>query len=346
LLSNIELHDLASTNLPEAVPYALVTPPGYHESGPLPLCLLLVGGGGSRQNLVDCRQLFESRWSDGSLPPMVLATPSPGMSYYLEDSASRVRWESFLAEEFVPHLRKTCNVNADRRSTAITGISMGGYGALKTAFAHPQQFGVVAAMQPMVEPGFHDSQIGARNRFHYMAGGPPRLIGPARDPALFEANHPANLARANARLIRETGLAIYIEAGDEDFLNAHDGAEFMHRVLWDLDLSHEYHLVRGGDHGGPTLLPRLRAMLTWAGSAMAAMRSAPAAPTAEERAVASWIEGGMAGNPPAAAPTSREFLRILRAQLQPIRDRAVASDPTTDRRFGVLPDTKVSAFGA
>ncbi len=40
---------------------------------------------------------------------------------------------------------------------------MGGYGALKTALAYPEQFGVVAAMQPMLEPGLHDFEIGARN---------------------------------------------------------------------------------------------------------------------------------------------------------------------------------------
>ena len=33
-----------------------------------------------------------------------------------------------------------------------------------------------------------------------------------------------------------------------DFLNVHDGAEFPHRVLWDLDLWHEYRLVRNTDH--------------------------------------------------------------------------------------------------
>jgi S-formylglutathione hydrolase len=299
---------------------------------------MLMGGGGSRQNLVDCQPLFEGWWSEGLLPHMVLATPSPGMSYYLEDTDGGVRWDSFLAEEFVPHLRATCNVGADRFSTAITGISVGGYGALKTAFARPDQFGVAAAMQPMIEPGLLDSDVGARNRLHHMAGGPPQLVGPTRDPALFESNNPANRARANASLIRENGLAIYIDAGDEDFLNAHDGAEFLHRVLWDLDISHEYHLVRGADHGGPSLRPRMRAMYTWVGSVISALRAETLEPTAEEQAVSAWIEAGMAGNPPTAAPTSKEFLRILRAQFQPFRDRAASADTTTNRRYGVLPD--------
>ena len=260
------------------------------------------------------------------------------MSYYLEDSLGSIRWDSFLFDEFVPHLRATCNISSDRLSTIITGISIGGYGALKTAFAHPDEFAVVAAMQPMLEPGFHDPDVGARNRLHHMAGGPPQLVGPTRSAALFESNNPANRARANAVLIRKTGLAIYIDAGDQDLLNAHDGAEFLHRVLWDLDISHEYHLVRGADHGGPTMRPRMRAMYAWVGSVVKAFRPAVAEPTAERRAVSAWIEGGMVGNPPAAAPSSQEFLSIVRAQLQPIRDRAMESDPTTNRRYGVLPE--------
>ncbi len=337
LQSNIELHELLGKHLPEAVPYAVITPPLYNESEPVPLCLMLMGGGGSCQNLVDCQPLFDTWWAEGAVPPMVVATPSPGMTYYLEDSLGNIRWDSFLADEFVPHLRATYKVATDRSSTAITGISIGGYGALKTAFARPHQFGIVAAMQPMLEPGSHDSEIGARNRLYHLAGGPPQLVGPTRDPALFEANNPVNRVRASADIIRETNLAIYIDAGDADFLNAHDGAEFLHRVLWDLDISHEYHLVRGADHGGLSMRPRMRAMYAWLGSVLTTLGLKATQPTADERAVSAWIEGGMAGNPPAAAPSSQEFVRILRAQLQPLRDRAAASDPTTNRRFAVLP---------
>jgi S-formylglutathione hydrolase len=338
LQSNIELHDLVAKYLPEPVPYALITPPNYKDSEPLPLCLMLMGGGGSRQNLVDCQPLFDSWWSEGAIPPMVVATPSPGMSYYLEDSLGSIRWDSFLAEEFVPHLRATCNVTSAGSSTAITGISVGGYGALKCAFSRPDQFGIVAAMQPMLEPGLRESDVGARNRLHHVAGGPKELVGPARNAALFESNNPANRALANAGLIRDSDQAIYMDAGDQDFLNAHDGAEFLHRTLWDLDISHEYHLVRGADHGGPSMRPRMRAMYVWVGSVLSALRSKMAEPSAEERAVTAWIEGGMAGNPPVAAPTSKEFIRILRAQFRALRAQAAISDATTNRRYGVLPN--------
>lgn len=298
-----ELSESPSRHLPDAIPYAVIAPP---PEAPLPLCLLLMGGGGSRQNLIDCQPLFDRWWSEGSVAPMIVATPSAGMSYYVEDPAEGVCWESFFMEDFIPHLRATCHVSP---ITAIAGMSMGGYGALKTAFAHAGQFGAVAAMNPMLDPGFIADEIPPRNRLHHSSGGPPRLIGPGRDADLFAANNPAHRARLHAAHIRESGLPIYLEVGDNDFVNAHDGTEFLHRVLWSLDISHEYHLVRGADHGGATFRPRMRAMFAWLSAALAG----PAKPSAED-----------------------EALNAIREQLKPLRDQAAASDPTVHRKFGIL----------
>ena len=301
--STVQLSELPSRHLADAVPYAAIAP---EQSGPLPLCLLLMGGGGSRQSLVDCQPLFDRWWTEGVLAPMIFATPSPGMSYYIEDPAGD-RWDSFFLDDFIPHLRSTLNTGSQ---TIITGMSMGGFGALKIAFAEPERFAAVAAMNPMIEPGLTDAEVGARNRIHHSTGGPPRFIGATRDPDLYAANHPANRAIANAARIRDSQLAIYIEAGDNDFVNAHDGTEFLHRTLWDLDISHEYHLVRGADHGGPTFRPRMRATFAWVSAAIA---PPPVEPSPEQRA-----------------------LDAIRAQLEPLRDQAALSDPTARRKFGIL----------
>lgn len=303
--STVALAELSSIHLSEPVPYAVIAP---RDAGPLPLCIVLMGGGGSRQSLVDCQPLFDSWWAEGALAPMAFATPSAGMSYYVEDPQGE-RWDSFVMDDFIPRLRSTCNVSGD---TAITGISMGGFGALKMAFARPEMFVAVTAMNPMLEPGLSDASIGARNRIHHASGGPARLIGPGRDPELFAANNPANRAIANAVRIRESGLPIYIEAGDNDFVNAHDGTEFLHRVLWDLDISHEYRLVRGADHGGPTFRPRMRATY-------------------------SWLSDVLRARTPAERSAEQVALDAIRAQIEPLRDKAAASDPTARRRFGVLP---------
>ena len=61
--SNVELHDFATGCLPDAVPYAVISPDGDHESTPLPLCLVLMGGGGGRESLVQCQPLFDAWWA-------------------------------------------------------------------------------------------------------------------------------------------------------------------------------------------------------------------------------------------------------------------------------------------
>jgi len=260
---------------------------------------------------------------------MVIATPSPGMDYYLEDPNGAVRWDSFLSQDFLPHLRQTLAVT---ERTAAAGISGGGYGALKLAFARPHLFDAVAAMQPMLEPGFRDSDVGARNRLHHSAGGPVQLIGPGRDSALWESNNPANRARANAQQIGASGLAIYLEAAAHDFLNAHDGAEFLHRVLWDLDIVHDYHLLRDADHGGPTMRPRLERLFAWISGIW---NPAPVDEQAEQSAE-EWLRDGMKGKPPAGATTTNAFITFLRARFEPLRAQAAAIDDTTSRSFGRL----------
>jgi S-formylglutathione hydrolase len=62
----------------------------------------------------------------------------------------------------------------------------------------------------------------------------------------------------NSEAIRASGLQVYIEAGDEDWFNLHEATEFMHRVFWDAGVQHEYHLVRGANHVGRTVPPRMR----------------------------------------------------------------------------------------
>ena len=325
------------------VPYAVILPPGYEDDGPYALCLVLHGGGGSRQNLIDSKPLYDELWSSGSIPPMVLASASTDpLSFYFDHPDGSVRWESFIADDFLDYLRATYKVRRDRASTILMGVSMGGYGSLKIAFRHPDRFGAVAAMEPAVEPALRAADLGARNRFSFpRTGSAQALVGDNRDPALFEGNNPASRVTANAAAIRESRLAIYLEVGDEDVLNLHDGTEFLHRVLWDLDIPHEYHLVRWADHVGPTLEARLREAMCWLGSALTARPTSNSAEVTDvERAWLAWVENGFKGEPPAVDVRSQAMVRILRAQFKVAREEAAKLDANAGRHYGVLPPTK------
>lgn len=313
----------------------------------LPILLFLYGGGGSCETLLELAPLLSAMGSPmGSaqqpgavLPACRVITPGVApWGFYLDDPARGSAWESAVAERLLDHLQGPVQgaVSVESRPpVGLLGISMGGYGALKMALARPARFRAVAAVAPMVEPAFVAADVRPRNRFHYPPEVPAALLGRARDAALYAADHPAGRAVRNAEALRRCGPALYLDAGACDALNAHDGAEFLHRVLWQLDIRHEYHLWADADHVGPSLLPRLQAALRWV-----AAKLAPAAPalTPLERDWQRFLDAGCTGPaPPPLSPLSPLMPRVLRAGLAPLREAARQEDETVERVFGVLP---------
>lgn len=101
-MSSIELAEIASQHLSAPVQYAILTP---HDAPELPMCILLFGGGGTREALFDLQPLFEKWWGDGGVLPMRIATPTAELDYYMEEPNGAIRWDSFVIADFIPHLR-------------------------------------------------------------------------------------------------------------------------------------------------------------------------------------------------------------------------------------------------
>jgi S-formylglutathione hydrolase len=211
---------------------------------------------------------------------MVIVTPSAGRSFYMDYKDGSQKWESFLVGPFLDHLRATYKVTRERRGTMLFGISMGGMGALRMAFKYPEKFSALAALEPGIDPALTWKDVQPRNRFWRSDELMASMFGKPFDDGYWQANNPANIAVARAETLRRADLGIYFEAGDEDAYNLHEAAEFLHRILWDQKIPHEYHLVRGADHVGRTV--RARAM---EGLAFLARTLAPAPPDPEAEAL-------------------------------------------------------------
>ncbi|HWN99873.1 MAG TPA: alpha/beta hydrolase-fold protein, partial [Blastocatellia bacterium] len=232
-------------------------PEGYEtEKGPLPLLLFLHGGGGDRSFLARLRPTIDDLWKAGELPKMVVVTPSAGRSFYMDYKDGSQKWESFVVGPFLEHLRATYKVSRERKGTLLFGISMGGLGALRLGFKYPDKFQGLAALEPGIDPALKWSEVKPRNRFWRGDDLMETIFGKPFDSAYWEANNPASIAVGNADKIRASGLGIYLDAGDEDSFYLHEATEYMHRLLWDYKILHEYHLVRGADHVGRTIRPR------------------------------------------------------------------------------------------
>ncbi|MBK6797419.1 MAG: alpha/beta hydrolase [Acidobacteria bacterium] len=243
--------------VPGPVEYSVLLPDGYDATkDQLPLLLLLHGGGGDKSFLKNMKPMIEEMWNAKTLPPMVVATPSAGRSFYMDYKDGSQKWETFIVTDFLNHLRETYKVTKERKGTILFGISMGGMGALRMAFKYPEKFAGLAALEPGIDPALKWKDVKPRNRFWRAQDLMEAIFGKPMDEQYWELNNPASIAAANPEKLRNSGLSIYLDCGDEDAFNLHEATEFMHRVLWDNRINHEYHLVRGANHLGRTLRPR------------------------------------------------------------------------------------------
>ena len=248
---------VSTTLVPSPVSYTALLPPEYDRAQELPLLLALHGGDGIA-GFSFMPATVRAAWQSGDLAPCVVVIVNSGRSFWMDWKDGSQKWESFVMQELLAHLRSSFKVAKTARKTALIGHSMGGLGGLRLAFKYPDQFGGVAALEAAIEPTFDYAAINVRNNFFRPAALMESFFGKPVDTAYWAANNPAHLAVAHAARIQASGLQIYLDVGDRDILNTYDGVEFLHRVLWDHGIDHEYRLVRGGDHWGVTVPPRFR----------------------------------------------------------------------------------------
>ena len=329
-----ELFDIESDVIGAPVPTALLRPTGdaTPPAGGLPLFILLHGGAGDRDQLQQFRPWIDDLLAEGDLPPAgFVMFSSGGFSGYLG------AWEDFIAAELPEWLEARFATTTASAHTIVAGMSMGGYGALKSAFRTPERFVAVGAMEPAIEPTLTSLPEYTRNTWHR---------GPA--PSLAPRDNPARQALDHAGRIRASGLSIYLEVGDEDYIGLHDGAEFLHRVLWDNDIRHEYHLVRWADHVGASVERRFKEMCRFLAKALNGGRLDGVQDTlsdAEQEMLQQAAANAMSGAP--APPEWNALLAghrgpTLHARAwKPLRDMALA-DPAIARGYAQLPPTTLN----
>lgn len=251
---SFETHEINSASRQSTVDISVLLPDGYDASGDAyPLILQLHGGGGNRHYLADLAPIYQQMISDGTLPPCIVASLSAGASMY-------VGFEDFVAHELPDWIAKQYNARSDRDSLCLIGTSMGGFGTLYIGLSHPERFCAIAGLEPAIEPGFEAEPPDRRNTWWRNEAGVAAEVEHADGEGMnwdFAEVSPARIVRDSADAVRASRMEIYVEVGDEDYLNLQDGAEFLHRVLWDHDIRHEYHLVRWADHVGVSTLPRM-----------------------------------------------------------------------------------------
>jgi S-formylglutathione hydrolase FrmB len=204
--------------------------------------------------------LIEDLRQQGKISDFLIVVPEGKRSFYINSADGRVRYSDFFIREFIPFIESQYSIRRERSARGISGVSMGGYGALRFAFAYTGLFSSVSAQSAALTTE-------SPRELEAMQASPQQdreleaVFGKPVDLRHWNVNSPFVLARQNRSLIKATKLAIYFNCGDEDEFEFEKGAEALDRQLKAEAIPHEFHLYPGNhsaayflSHLGETLM--------------------------------------------------------------------------------------------
>jgi S-formylglutathione hydrolase FrmB len=244
----IDCSTFNSRILHRAVRYCVMLPPNYETETQrkYPILYFLHGLGENEQTLLRSGGwgLIEDLRRDHKVGDFLMIAPEGRGSFFINSADGRNRYSDFFLNEFLPYIETHYRVNRGRRARGVTGLSMGGYGALRFAFAHPELFGSVSAQSPaLITESPRELNADVRDAGP-LAGLLGSVFGNPIDIAHWNQNNPFQLARKNVSQIRSE--AIYINCGQQDEYGFAATAEQMHKQLLAEKIPHEFHLYPGG----------------------------------------------------------------------------------------------------
>ena len=100
--------------------------------------------------------------------------PCGARSFY-RNCNPQMRYWDFLSQELPALVSKFFNVSDRREDTYVAGLSMGGYGAFKLAFNHPERFAAAASFSGSFENRWLEESC--PGEYHYIFGNREDLVG-------------------------------------------------------------------------------------------------------------------------------------------------------------------------
>lgn len=251
--SRIECNALNSRILKYPVHYCVYLPANYDANASkrppqqYPVLYFLHGLGDNEQTLFNSGgwTLLDDLRKQHKLGDFLIVAPEGRRGFYINSSDGSVRYSDFFLHEFIAHIEANYRVAKGRSNRAISGISMGGYGALRFAFSHPEMFSAVSAQSAALiteSPQELDEAVHSGAPLGKLLAA---VFGSPIDVAHWKGNSPFLLAQKNAAGVRK--LAIYFNCGQDDNYGFEKGAAALDEQLKKEGIKHEYRAYPG-DH--------------------------------------------------------------------------------------------------
>lgn len=219
-----------STVMKKNIKAVVIKPDGYSASQKYPVLYLLHGYGGHQDDWIKTAPVIKTL---ADLHKFIIVCPDGNVSSWYFDSPVDPAWkyETYVSLELVKYIDSNYSTIKNRSGRAITGLSMGGHGALYLAFKHQDTFGAAGSMSGGVDI----------RPFPLNWNIADRLGKYAEQPKCWEDNTVINLTH----LLTPNSLALIIDCGSEDFF--YNVNTKLHNKLLDLNIPHEF-ISRPGGH--------------------------------------------------------------------------------------------------
>lgn len=219
-----------SRSMNKDIKAVVITPDDYGNKKDFPVVYLLHGYSG---NYADWISKVPSIKSAADLYQVILVCPDGGFGSWYFDSPvdPSLRYETYITRELVTWVDAHYRTIKERRGRAITGLSMGGHGALYLALRHQDLFGAAGSMSGGVDI-----------RPFPLNWDLSKCLGSyAQHPENWERNTVTNMLH----LLTPNGLALIIDCGSEDFFFKVN--EKLHEKLLERNIPHDF-ISRPGAH--------------------------------------------------------------------------------------------------
>jgi S-formylglutathione hydrolase FrmB len=241
-----ECRSMPSKILGHAVNYCVILPRGYDtdKTTQYPVLYFLHGLGGNEQVLLESGGMneIEDLRAAGRISEFLVVAPAGGRAFWINSKDGKVRYEDFFIKEFIPFIESHYRIRVGRAERGITGVSMGGYGALRFGLKYPEMFNAVSAHSAALVdklPKFNGTKDQTEGIARILGGS----FGDPVDAKYWEQESPFTIVRTEAK---PAGLGIYFDCGTDDDFGFNVGAQRFDELLKSRGIAHEFHLYPGG----------------------------------------------------------------------------------------------------
>lgn len=186
--------------------------PVRYASGPFPTIYLLHGYTGNRNSWLYGVQVMDWAVRYG----YAVVMPDGANRFYLDNEETDERYGEFVGVELVDATRRMFPLSTRREDTVISGISMGGFGAIRNGLRYADTFGAIIAHSSalitdevaVMKPGSGNA-IASYGYYRHTLGDPSKLLGSDKDP-----KHLAQACLQGGGQVPR----MFVSCGTEDFL--------------------------------------------------------------------------------------------------------------------------------